>query len=40
MIAKLMNRWTGQRATADNLETNLADVQTKMRRLFDTVFAA
>ena len=39
MVAKLMSRWTAHQTSADSLETNLADVQMKMRRLFDTVFA-
>ena len=39
MVAKLMSRWTAHQTSADSLDTNLADVQMKMRRLFDTVFA-
>ena len=38
MIADLMNRWTSRRSSADNLEADLLLLQTKMRRLFDTVF--
>ncbi len=40
MIAELMNRWSGQRLTAEHIETDLLTLQTKMHRLFESVFAA
>ncbi len=39
MIIELMHRWTGERLTADALDTRLLELQQKMRQLFDRVFA-
>ncbi len=38
MLAELMTRWTVQKSTAKSLETDLSGFQTKMHRLFETVF--
>jgi glutamate-ammonia-ligase adenylyltransferase len=38
MVAELMTRWTVQKSTAKSLETDLNGLQTKMHRLFETVF--
>jgi [glutamine synthetase] adenylyltransferase / [glutamine synthetase]-adenylyl-L-tyrosine phosphorylase len=38
MVAELMTRWTAQKSTAKSLETDLSGLQTKMHRLFETVF--
>jgi len=38
MIAELVQRWTGQRSSADDLDSDLLALQTKMRRVFDSVF--
>ncbi len=38
MIAELMYRWTGKRTDPANLDSELLDLQLKMRRLFDRVF--
>ncbi len=38
MIAGLMHRWTSQRPTASTLEAELLAWQSKLRRLFETVF--
>jgi [glutamine synthetase] adenylyltransferase / [glutamine synthetase]-adenylyl-L-tyrosine phosphorylase len=37
-IAELMNRWTTQQSTGESLETDLVALQTRMHRLFETVF--
>ncbi len=39
MIAELMNCWTPQQSTEESLERDLAALQTKMHRLFESVFA-
>ncbi len=39
MVAELMSRWTLQNSTAASLESDLLTLQTKMHRLFETVFA-
>ena len=39
MIAELMHRWTNERPTASTLEAGLHLLQTKMRALFDRLFA-
>ncbi len=39
MIAELMRRWTNERPTASTLDSELLALQTKMRQLFDTIFA-
>jgi [glutamine synthetase] adenylyltransferase / [glutamine synthetase]-adenylyl-L-tyrosine phosphorylase len=39
MIAELMHRWTNERPTAATLEAGLHQLQTRMRALFDRVFA-
>ncbi|MBV9764878.1 MAG: hypothetical protein JOZ48_08535 [Acidobacteriaceae bacterium] len=39
MIAALMSRWTSERPTAASLESELLTLQTKMRHLFDSIFA-
>ncbi len=38
-IAALVSRWTGTRAKAETLETDLQALQDKMHRLFERVFA-
>jgi glutamate-ammonia-ligase adenylyltransferase len=38
MIAELMQRWTGEQSRAGNLAAELLAVQTRMRKLFDTIF--
>jgi glutamate-ammonia-ligase adenylyltransferase len=38
MIVELMYRWTGKRTDPANLDSELLDLQLKMRRLFDRVF--
>ena len=38
MIAELMQRWTGKRIAAPSLDADLLSLQTKMRRVFDSVF--
>jgi glutamate-ammonia-ligase adenylyltransferase len=38
-IAALLSRWTGERAHASTLAAELLALETKLRRLFDTVFA-
>lgn len=38
MIAELLQRWTGKRLAAANLDAELLNLQTRMRRVFDTVF--
>jgi glutamate-ammonia-ligase adenylyltransferase len=38
MIAELMHRWTNERPSAATLETELAALQAKMRRLFESIF--
>ncbi len=39
MIASLMNRWTTRSSDESSLEPDLLALQSKMRRLFETVFA-
>lgn len=39
MVAALLQRWTGQRCTPADLDADLLVVQTKMRRLFETIFS-
>ncbi len=39
MVAELMTRWTVNKSTAKSLEADLNALQTKMHRLFETVFA-
>ncbi len=39
MIAELMHRWTNERPTAVTLEAGLHALQTRMRALFDRIFA-
>ncbi len=39
MMAELVNRWTSRPSSAESLETDLLALQTKMRRLFEAVFA-
>jgi len=38
MIAELMQRWTGKRIAATSLDTDLLTLQTRMRRVFESVF--
>ena len=38
MIAELMQRWTGKRIAAPGLDSDLLSLQTRMRRVFDSVF--
>ncbi len=38
MVAELMTAWTVQKSTAKTLEADLNGLQTKMHRLFETVF--
>ncbi len=38
MIAELMQRWTGKRIAATSLDTDLLNLQTRMRRVFESVF--
>ena len=38
MLAELMRRWTGKRIAAGSLDVDLLSLQTRMRRVFDTVF--
>jgi len=38
MIAELLQRWTGMPASAANLDSDLLALQTRMRRLFETIF--
>jgi glutamate-ammonia-ligase adenylyltransferase len=40
MIAELMQRWTGKRAAAESLDSDLLALQTRMRRVFETIFMA
>jgi glutamate-ammonia-ligase adenylyltransferase len=39
LVAQLLNRWTSRKSTADRLEKDLTELQAKMHRLFETVFA-
>lgn len=39
MVAELMSRWTARKSTAASLEADLLALQTKMHRLFETIFA-
>jgi glutamate-ammonia-ligase adenylyltransferase len=39
MIAELLQRWTGHTTSAEKLDTDLAALQKKMRRVFDAIFA-
>ena len=39
MIAELMQRWTGKRIAAASLDADLLSLQTRMRRVFDSVFS-
>ena len=38
MIAELMQRWTGKRIAAPSLDSDLLTLQTRMRRVFESVF--
>ncbi|HEY3940456.1 MAG TPA: glutamine-synthetase adenylyltransferase [Bryobacteraceae bacterium] len=38
MIAELMQRWTGQRSTAEALDADLVTLQSRMRRVFEGIF--
>jgi len=38
-IADLLQRWTGHTTSAAKLDTDLAALQSKMRRVFDSIFA-
>jgi glutamate-ammonia-ligase adenylyltransferase len=38
MIAELMQRWTGKRIAAASLDSDLLTLQTRMRRVFESVF--
>jgi glutamate-ammonia-ligase adenylyltransferase len=38
MIAELMQRWTGQRSTAEDLDADLLTLQSRMRRVFEGIF--
>jgi hypothetical protein len=38
MIAELMQRWTGRRIAAPSLDSDLLTLQTRMRRVFESVF--
>jgi len=38
MIAELMQRWTGKRIAATSLDSDLLTLQTRMRRVFESVF--
>jgi glutamate-ammonia-ligase adenylyltransferase len=38
MVAELMQRWTGQRSTAEGLDADLLTLQTRMRRVFEGIF--
>ena len=38
MVAELVARWTARKPTAQSLEAELSELQTKMHRLFETVF--
>jgi [glutamine synthetase] adenylyltransferase / [glutamine synthetase]-adenylyl-L-tyrosine phosphorylase len=40
MIAELMRRWTNERPTEATLEASLYALQTRMRAVFDRIFAA
>jgi glutamate-ammonia-ligase adenylyltransferase len=39
MVAELLQRWTGNRVVAADLDKDLLALQTKMRRLFEAIFA-
>jgi glutamate-ammonia-ligase adenylyltransferase len=39
MITELVHRWTSERPSASTLEDELAALQSKMRHLFETIFA-
>jgi len=39
-IAELLQRWTGHTTSAAKLDTDLAALQRKMRRVFDSIFVA
>jgi glutamate-ammonia-ligase adenylyltransferase len=38
MIAELMQRWTGKRIAANGLDADLLSLQTRMRRVFESIF--
>jgi glutamate-ammonia-ligase adenylyltransferase len=40
MIAELLQRWTGKRALPDKLDADLLALQTRMRRVFESIFTA
>ena len=39
MVAELMHRWTSERPSTAMLESELLSLQTRMRALFDRIFA-